>query len=78
MYRTTRGDGAFWLNLGYVSLDRRAKAIPLSYLLWDRVPFYLVQEIVWNYGAGVAAKRSFSPRNEKFMWYVKDPDRLYV
>jgi adenine-specific DNA-methyltransferase len=56
-------------------LDGRAKAVPLSYLLWDRVPFYLVQEIVWNYGAGVAAKRSFSPRNEKFMWYVKNPDQ---
>ena len=79
VYRTTRDDGAFWLNLGlnlgYVSLDGRAKAVPLSYLLWERVPFYLVQEVVWNYGAGVAAKRSFSPRNEKFLWYVKDPDR---
>jgi adenine-specific DNA-methyltransferase len=75
VHQTTRGDGAFWLNLGYVTLEGRAKAVPLSYLLWDRIPFYLVQEIVWNYGAGVAAKRSFSPRNEKFMWYVKDPDR---
>jgi adenine-specific DNA-methyltransferase len=34
---------------------------------------YLIQEIVWNYGAGVASRRSFSPRNEKFLWYVKDP-----
>jgi adenine-specific DNA-methyltransferase len=40
-------------------------------LVWDRVPFYLVQEVVWNYGAGVAARRMFSPRNEKYMWYVK-------
>lgn len=75
IHRTTRIDGAFWLNLGYASLENRAKAIPLSYLLWDRIPFYLVQEIVWNYGAGVAAKRSFSPRNEKFLWYVKDPNQ---
>ena len=63
-----------WLNLGYIPLDGREKAMPISYLLWQRVPFYLVQEIVWNYGAGVAAKRSFSPRNEKFLWYVKNPD----
>lgn len=72
LYRATSDRGAFWLNLGYVSLPERAKAIPIPYLLWDRVPFFLLQEIVWHYGAGVAAKRSFSPRNEKFLWYVKD------
>ncbi len=74
VHRVACDNGSFWLNLGYVSLDRKAKAIPIPYLLWDRIPFYLVQEIVWNYGAGVAAKRSFSPRNEKFLWYVKNPD----
>ena len=74
VHRVTSDDGAFWLNLGYVSLADRAKAIPIPYLLWDRVPFYLLQEIVWNYGAGVATKHSFSPRNEKFLWYVKNPD----
>lgn len=47
--------------------------MPIPYLLWDRVPFYLIQEIVWNYGAGVAGRRFFSPRNEKLLWYVKDP-----
>ncbi|HEY7415535.1 MAG TPA: site-specific DNA-methyltransferase, partial [Ktedonobacteraceae bacterium] len=43
----------------------------IPYLLWDRSPFYMVQEIVWNYGAGVNTKLMFSPRNEKFLWYVK-------
>jgi adenine-specific DNA-methyltransferase len=75
IHRLTDPHGAFWLNLGYFELERRAKAIPIPYLLWDRVPFYLIQEIVWNYGAGVAGKTSFSPRNEKFLWYVKDPLR---
>lgn len=74
IHRVTSVDGAFWLNLGYVSLAERAKAIPIPYLLWDRVPFFLLQEIVWNYGAGVATKHSFSPRNEKFLWYVKNSD----
>ncbi len=74
VHRVALNNGSFWLNLGYVSLECKAKAIPIPYLLWDRIPFYLVQEIVWNYGAGVAAKRSFSPRNEKFLWYVKNPD----
>jgi len=74
IYRLTTSDGAFWLNLGYLSIKNRAKAIPISYLLWDKVPFYLIQEIVWNYGAGVAGSKFFSPRNEKFLWYVKNPE----
>jgi len=72
MYRLATPDGAFWLNLGYIGIERRAKAIPIPYLLWDRIPFYLIQEVVWNYGAGVAGKTFFSPRNEKFLWYVKN------
>ena len=75
VHRLTNPSGAFWLNLGYCSLAGRAKAIPLPYLLWDRVPFYLVQEIVWNYGAGVAGRRFFSPRNEKFLWYVRNEEQ---
>ena len=74
IYLATREKGAFWLNLGYLRLPWRADAIPIPYLIWEKVPFHLVQEIVWNYGAGVACRRSFSPRNEKFLWYVKDPE----
>lgn len=74
IYRLTINNGSFWLNLGYLSIPEQAKAIPISYLLWDKIPFYLIQEIVWNYGAGVAGKKFFSPRNEKFLWYVKDQD----
>jgi len=72
IHGVTRPKGAFWLNIGYLSVAGRARAMPIPYLLWDRVDFFLVQEIVWNYGAGVAARKSFSPRNEKFLWYVKD------
>ena len=32
------------------------------------------QEIIWNYGAGVAAKHYLSPRNEKILWYLKDKE----
>lgn len=74
IHRVTEPGGAFWLNLGYLAVPGRGKAVPIPYLLWDRVPFFLIQEVVWNYGAGVAARHSFSPRNEKFLWYVKDPD----
>lgn len=74
IHRTTKSQGAFWLNLGYLAIEGKAKAIPIPYLLWERIPFFMVQEVVWNYGAGVAARRSFSPRNEKFLWYVKDEE----
>jgi adenine-specific DNA-methyltransferase len=72
VYRLTKAQGSFWLNLGYLTIPNKAHAIPISYLLWDKIPFYLIQEVVWNYGAGVATKKFFSPRNEKFLWYVKD------
>jgi len=74
IHAATQANGAFWLNLGYVSVSDKAKALPLPYLLWERTPFYLVQEVVWNYAAGVACKMNFSPRNEKFLWYVKNAD----
>lgn len=70
----TTPDGAFWLNLGYMPIENRAKAMPIPYLLWDRIPFFLIQEVVWNYSAGVAGRLFFSPRNEKFLWYVKDAE----
>jgi len=70
--RVSRAQASFWLNLGYLPLPDKGKCVPISYLLWDRVPMYLLQEVVWNYAAGVAAKKYFSPRNEKFLWYVKD------
>lgn len=73
IYRLTRADGALWLNLGYTSVPNKARAVPLPYLLWGRCPFFLIQEVVWNYGAGVAGRRFLSPRNEKFLWYVKNP-----
>ena len=75
VYRVTIERGAFWLNLGYLSIRDRAKAIGISYLLWDKVPFYLIQEVVSNYGAGVTGSKFFSPRNQKFLWYVKNQDK---
>lgn len=70
----SQAKASFWLNLGYLTLPGKAKCLPIPYLLWDKVPLFLIQEIVWHYGAGVAARKSFSPRNEKFLWYVKNPD----
>ncbi len=73
-YRCTLPNGSFWLNLGYFQWPGRAKAVPIAYCLWQRIPFFLIQEIVWQYGAGVTTKRMLCPRNEKFLFYVKNPD----
>lgn len=72
IYRITKTNGAFWLNLGYFIVPQKGHAVPIPYLLWDKSQFYLLQEIVWSYGAGVSAYKIFSPRNEKYLWYVKN------
>lgn len=73
IYRLTTPTGAFWLNVGYVPVPDEGKAVPLAYMLWDKTPFFMLQEVVWTYGAGVATRHTFSPRNEKMLWYVKNP-----
>ena len=75
IYRITKEFGSFWLNLGYLEYPNKGKAVPITYLLWDKSPFYLIQEVIWNYSAGVAAKKFLSPRNEKLLWFVRDRDR---
>ena len=66
--------GALVLNVGYLQIADRARSVPIAYLLWDKVPLYMQQEIVWNYGAGVAARKVLSPRNEKLLWFVRDSE----
>lgn len=74
IYEITRPDGAYILNVGYLSVEGKGRAVPIPYLIWDKIKFYLSQEIVWNYEAGVACKNYLSPRNEKILWYIKDPE----
>lgn len=74
IYDLTTPTGGFWLNLGYLEVPGKGQCVPIPYLLWDKCPFYLIQEIVWRYGAGVSAKRKLSPRNEKWLFYVKNQD----
>lgn len=72
VHRLTKPNGSFWLNVGYFEVPGKGKAVPITYFLWDKAPFYMIQEVVWNYGAGVAGRKFLSPRNEKLIWYVKD------
>lgn len=73
VYQNTKQNGAFWLNIGYMPVKNKGKAVPIAYLLWDKSDFFLMQEVIWHYEAGVASRKSLSPRNEKILWYVKDP-----
>jgi adenine-specific DNA-methyltransferase len=70
----THQNGTFWLNVGYLAVEGKGKAVPIAYLLWDRVDMYLQQEVVWHYGAGISTKRSFAPRNEKWLFYTRSTD----
>lgn len=72
IFEITKSNGNYLLNVGYLQVPGKGRAVPITYLLWEKINFYLNQEIVWNYGAGVAAKNYLSPRNEKIIWYVKD------
>ena len=72
LHKITKPDGTFWLNVGYLEVPRKGLCVPIPYLLWDKSPFYLLQEVVWQYGAGVSTKHRLSPRNEKWLFYVKD------
>jgi len=74
IYGLTSSSGSLLLNLGYTNVEGKGRAIPIPYLLWNKISFFMNQEIVWHYGAGVAAKKYLSPRNEKVLWYVKDKD----
>lgn len=72
VHKLTKNNGSFWLNLGYFEVEDKGLAVPIPYLLWDKTPFYFLQEVVWNYAAGVACRKRYSPRNEKFLWYIKN------
>lgn len=72
IYELTKPTGNFLLNVGYLEVPDKGRNVPITYLLWDKTPFYLIQEIIWNYGAGVTCKKILSPRNEKILWYVKN------
>src|SRR3989339_129681 len=72
IYDITKSNGCYLLHVGYMEVPNKGRAVPITYLLWDKLKFYLNQEIIWNYGAGVAAKNYLSPRNEKILWYIKN------
>jgi len=74
VHSVSTANASFWLNLGYLPVPDKGRCVPIPYLLWDKTRFHMIQEVVWNYGAGVTSKRFFAPRNEKWLFYVSDPE----
>jgi adenine-specific DNA-methyltransferase len=71
IHKITKPTGTFWLNVGYLEVPSKGFCVPIPYLIWDKSPFYLLQEVVWKYRAGVSTKYRLSPRNEKWLFYTK-------
>ena len=72
IHSATTENGSFWLNVGYLEVENKGLCVPIPYLIWNISPFYFLQEVVWRYGAGVSTTKRLCPRNEKWLFYVKD------
>src|SRR5260370_27539081 len=57
VYRCTSAAGAFWLNLGDFEWPERAKAIPIAYCPWRRIPCFVLHELILHYRASVFTNR---------------------
>lgn len=77
--RILTADGAAWINVGYTTPTTKT-TLPLTYLYYPilrEMGLHLIQEVVWRYSGGMAAKHRFSPRSERWQWWVKNPKRYH-
>jgi len=70
---TIKGDGAVWVNTGYRTTERGN--VPIAFEVQPRVSLYLMQHVVWEYGAGMTYASRFNHRSEDWLWFVSDPER---
>lgn len=76
--KVLKDNGTFWLNIGFHKESKGKQYIPWEYDFYPLIKeiggFKLVQQVIWNYNAGVNCKLRFSPRKETWMFYVRDLD----
>jgi adenine-specific DNA-methyltransferase len=72
--RLLTDDGSFWLNVGFTKTGPNT-TLPLTYLYANEVALPLVQEVVWHYEGGMAYKRRFAHRTERWQWFAPNPTR---
>ena len=41
IHNSTTKNGSYLLNLGYLKIENQARALPIPYLLWDKLKFFL-------------------------------------
>lgn len=74
--KVLKDDGSFWLNIGFYKDSKGKQYIPWEYEFYPLIEeiggFQLVQQVIWNYNAGVNCKLRFSPRKETWLFYVRD------
>ena len=76
--RLLKPGGSFWLNVGYTKLGGN-ETLPLTYLYHEVRPdcLRLVQELVWEYPSGMAYRKRFAHRSERWQWWALNPDAVY-
>lgn len=71
-----KDDGSFWLNIGFRKKSKGKQYVPWEYDIYPLIReiggFKLVQQVIWNYNAGVNCKLRFSPRKETWLFFVRD------
>jgi adenine-specific DNA-methyltransferase len=40
IHHITKKNGSYLLNLGYLKIEEKARAVPIPYLIWDKIPFF--------------------------------------
>lgn len=68
-------NGSLWLNVGYTKISSN-ETLPLTYLYYPLLngKFRLVQELVWHFTGGMAYKKRFTHRTERWQWWARNPD----
>jgi len=76
--RLLKPHGSLWLNVGYTKIGNN-ETLPLTYLYHTVKPpeLHLVQELVWHFEGGMAYKKRFTHRTERWMWFARNPDAVY-
>jgi adenine-specific DNA-methyltransferase len=76
--RLLKPTGSFWLNVGYTKIGDN-ETLPLAYLYHAVKPqsLRLIQEIVWHYEGGMAYKKRFTHRTERWLWFALDPTNVF-
>ena len=76
--RVLTDTGSLWVNVGYTKLGPN-ETLPLTYLYYEiasKLGLKMVQEVTWTFSSGMAYRRRFAHRSERWLWLTKNPDEV--